>query len=154
MGESMARARFRWWVLVLLAVPGVWAQQGQHKPLVYIASSDSWQVSGFWQETGKASGDHSGLGIVKGGARPQTVELMKTFAETCPAVTVTLEREQAAYVVLFDREGGKGLLRRKNKLAVFGSSGQLLQAASTRSLGGAVRAACQAIQADWLAKRH
>jgi hypothetical protein len=48
-------------------------------------------------------------------------------------------------VVLLDREGGKGLLRRDNKIAVFDREGDLLHSGSTRSLGNAVKDACEAI---------
>ncbi len=48
-------------------------------PRVFVTDSESWQiVGGFSAANGVATG------AVKGGARPQTVEIVKTFAERCP----------------------------------------------------------------------
>ena len=69
---------------------------------VFITDSNSWQVSGgFGANVETPFGSHSG------GARPQTVELIKTFGERCHTVTVTIDRNKADYVIMFDREGGK-----------------------------------------------
>ncbi len=54
-----------------------------------------------------------------GGARPQTAEIIKTFGERCPQVMPNNKPDIADYVVLLDHEGGKGMLRHKNKVAVF-----------------------------------
>jgi hypothetical protein len=80
-----------------------------------------------------------------GGARPQTAEVYKTFGESCPAVQMTSARERADYVVLLEHEGGKGWVRRDNKVAVFTREGDMLYSRSTRTLGNAVKDACQAI---------
>ena len=76
-------------------------------------------------------------------SHPQSVEIMKTFAETCPAFTVTDRREDAAFVVLLEHESGKWI-GRDNKMVVFDRSGDLIFATSTRGLGSAVRNFCQA----------
>jgi hypothetical protein len=52
-------------------------------------------------------------------ARPQTAEVVKTFGERCPQVVTNNIQTNADYVVVLDHEGGKGLLRHKNKVAVF-----------------------------------
>jgi hypothetical protein len=94
---------------------------------------------------GGAFGAHS-----NGGARPQTAEIIKTFGEKCPSVTVNNIRDKAAYVVVLDHEGGKGALRHKNKVAVFDAqSGDSIVSKSTLSLGGAVDEACKGIERDW-----
>lgn len=108
---------------------------------VYITDSDSWQMSG-----GFAASNGSAAGHFSGGARPQTVELIKTFGERCPAVTVSMNRDKADFIILFDREGGKGVARRHDKIAVFKRDGDVLYSGSTRSLGNAVKDACAAIQ--------
>jgi hypothetical protein len=54
-------------------------------------------------------------------------------------------RERADYIVTLDHEGGKGLLRRDNKVAVFTRDGDMVFSHSTRSLGNSVKDACQAI---------
>ena len=107
---------------------------------VYITDSQSWEISG-----GFGTSRGSGGGAVGGGARPQTVEVIKTFGERCPEVTVTMNKTTADYVVLFDREGGKGFTRRRDKIAVFHNNGDVLFSGSTRNLGNSVKDACAAI---------
>ena len=54
------------------------------------------------------------------------------------------------YIVLLDHEGGKGVLRHKNKVAVFQkASGDAVISHSTLSLGGSVQDACEGIVKDW-----
>jgi len=86
-----------------------------------------------------------------GGARPQTAEIIKTFGERCPEVKVNNKQERADYVVVLDHEGGKGLLRHRNKVAVFNrvSGDSITSSKSTLSLGGSVQEACEAITRDW-----
>jgi hypothetical protein len=87
-----------------------------------------------------------------GGARPQTAEIIKTFGERCPQVTVNNIQAKADYIVLLDHEGGKGALQHKNKVAVFARvSGDSIVSRSTISLGGSVQDACEAIIRDWTA---
>src|SRR5262249_6882084 len=45
--------------------------------------------------------------------------------------------------------GGKGLVRRDNKVAVFNKDGDSIVSHSTVSLGNAVKDACEAILKDW-----
>jgi hypothetical protein len=87
-----------------------------------------------------------------GGARPQTAEIIKTFGERCPQVMVNNKQDIADYIVLLDHEGGKGVLRHKNKVAVFQKvSGDVVISHSTLSLGGSVQDACEGIDKDWSA---
>lgn len=110
---------------------------------VYVADSQSWQVSGgFGASNGTAAGSESG------GARPQTAEIIKTFNERCPEVTVTNNKDKANYAVILDHEGGKSALARRNKMAVFNRDGDAVFSDSTRSLGNAVKDACEAIKKD------
>lgn len=109
--------------------------------LVYVTDSQSWSMSG-----GFGFGTDAGGGYSSGGARPQTAEIIKTFGERCPEVTITNEREKADFVILLDHEGGKGIIRRDNKVAVFDHHGISLYSGSTRSLGNAVKDACNAIR--------
>ena len=57
--------------------------------------------------------------------------------------------DKSDYVVLLDHEGGKGLVKRDNKMAVFNKDGDSIVSHSTRSLGNAVKEACDAITSDW-----
>ncbi len=111
------------------------------KPRVFVSDSDSWSVAG-----GFSASHGSGSGYLAGGARPQTVEVIKTFGERCPAIVVTLDKANADYIVLFDREGGKGYARKRDKIAIFRKNADVLYSGSTRSLGNAVQDACSAIE--------
>jgi hypothetical protein len=121
-------------------------QPGTDEPArVFITDSQSWETAGY----GAGSGG-SGGSAVRGGARPQTAEIIKTFGQRCPTVKVNNIQEKADYIVLLDHEGGKSLLSHKNKVAVFTrATGDSLVSKSTLSLGGSVQEACEAILKDW-----
>ena len=144
------RSNLSVFVMCLGLAVGVFAQgkpssvASDEKPRVFITDSQSWEIGG-------ASGGTSGGfgGSVKGGARPQTAEIIKTFSERCPAVMVNNNREKADYVVLLDHEGGKEVVSRDNKVVVFNRDGDSIMSHSTRILGNAVKDACTAIAADW-----
>ena len=115
------------------------------KSRVFITDSQSWEMSGHSGGAGGAFG-----GEAHGGARPQTAEIVKTFGERCPQVVTNNIQERADYIVVLDHEGGKGLLRHKNKVAVFTRiTGDSVVSKSTLSLGGSVQDACDAIKKDW-----
>ncbi len=117
------------------------------KARVFITDSQSWSIAGASGGAGGAYG-----GSMAGGARPQTAEIIKTFGERCPQVTVNNIQTKTDYIVLLDHEGGKGALRHKNKVAVFARvSGDSIVSKSTLSLGGGVQDACEAIVKDWTA---
>ena len=90
----------------------------------------------------------SGGGGTAGGARPQTAETIKTFNQRCPEYTVTNNKERANFAVTLDHEGGNGILRHRNKIAVFNRDGNVIFSDSTRELGNAVKDACAAIGKD------
>ncbi len=129
-------------LVLVLAVVSLVAMAAE-KPRVFITDSDSWQITG-----GAGGGANAAAGAVKGGARPQTVEIMKTFSKRCSEITVTLKQERADYIVLLDHEGGKSALSKDNKVAVFNKDGDMIHSGSTRSLGNAVKNACKAIRND------
>lgn len=114
------------------------------KPRVFITDSKSWEVSGGVGGTQDAFG-----GASKGGARPQTAEIIKTFNQRCPNVIVNNKQDKADYVVLLDHEGGKDAVSRDNKVVVFNKDGDAIMSNSTRMLGNAVKDACTSITADW-----
>ncbi len=117
------------------------------KPRVFITDSQSWEMSGAGGGANGAWGAET-----HGGARPQTAEIIKTFGERCPQVMVNNKQDIADYIVLLDHEGGKGVLRHKNKVAVFQKvSGDVVVSHSTMSLGGSVQDACEGIEKDWSA---
>jgi hypothetical protein len=115
---------------------------------ILVTDSQSWEVTGGW---GASNG--TGGGSTKGGARPQTAEIIKTFNERCPQYTVTNNKEKANYAVILDHEGGKGALQHRNKIAVFNRDGDVIFSDSTRSLGNSVKDACAALDKDTHAKK-
>src|SRR6266446_2495377 len=123
------------------------APAAQDKARVFITDSQSWEMGGHSGGSSAAFG-----GEVHGGARPQTAEIVKTFGERCPQVVTNNIQANTDYVVVLDHEGGKGLLRHRNKVAVFNRvSGDSVVSKSTLSLGGSVQTACEAIDQDWTA---
>ncbi len=128
---------------LMFAVSGL----AQEKPRVFVTDSKSWEIS-----SGAGFSDGTGGGGSRGGARPQTAEIIKTFGERCPQVIINSKQEKADYIVLLDHEGGKSWIRKDNKVAVFNFDGDTIVSHSTRSLGASVQDACAAITADWQAR--
>jgi hypothetical protein len=116
-----------------------------NKPRVHVTDSESWETSGGFV----SDEDGDAFGVSAGGARPQTAEIIKTFGERCPNAIVTMNKSKADYIVLLDHEGGKGILRRDNKFALFSGDGDVVDSGSTRSLGSAVKDACEAMLRHW-----
>ncbi|MGB7024044.1 MAG: hypothetical protein WBD73_09620 [Candidatus Acidiferrales bacterium] len=110
------------------------------KTRVYVSDSQSWLMAG-----GFGASNGTAAGAMTGGSSPQTVELIKTFGQRCPQAIVTSDREKANYVVLFDRDSFKGALARRDKIAIFRRNGDVLFSNSVRSVGNAVKDACEAI---------
>lgn len=132
-------------LLLAVSLLGCTYALAEDKPRVFITDSQSWEISGHAGGSGGAFGAET-----HGGARPQTAEIIKTFGERCPQVTVNNIQSKADYIVLLDHEGGKGLLRHKNKVAVFTRvTGDSIVSHSTLSLGGSVQEACAAINKHW-----
>jgi hypothetical protein len=120
----------------------IWVAAAE-KPRVYITDSKSWELSG-----GNGGSANGFGGAASGGDRPQTAEIIKTFGERCPAVTINNKQEKADYVILLDHEGGKNPISRDNKVVVFNKDGDSIKSHSTR-LGNAVKDACEAMAQDW-----
>jgi hypothetical protein len=92
------------------------------KVRLFVTDSQSWETRG----SSAAGGNSNGWGATSsfsGGARPQTAEIIKTFNQRCPELTVTNNLGRADFVVVLDHEDGKGLLRHRNKIAVFNHNG-------------------------------
>jgi len=124
------------------AAPKPYDPTADNQLLIYVSDSDSWSMSGAFG---------GGGGVVSGGARPQTAEIIKTFRERCPDLEATMEKEKADYFVILDHEGGKTtplqlMTRKDNKVVVFDSTGTSVYSGSTRSLGNAVKDACNEIR--------
>ena len=126
-----------------LAAPLLGEVGTPRKLRVYVTESDSWSTSGG----GIGTSDFI-FGSGSGGARPQTAEIIKTFRERCPEVTVTINRDRADYIVLLEHEGGKSFVQKDNKVVLFSPDGDALYSGSTVTLGNAVKDACGAIRKD------
>jgi hypothetical protein len=111
---------------------------------VFVTDSQSWEIRGGWSAAGN-NRSWGGSGYQAGGARPQTAEIIKTFNQRCPAVTITNNVQRADFAVTLDHEGGKGYARRHNKIVVFNREGDAIFSDSTRALGNSVKDACEAI---------
>ena len=88
------------------------AKPDSQKPRVFITDSQSWEIGGY-----SAGGSGGGGSMTRGGARPQTAEIIKTFGQRCPDVITNNIQTKADYVVLLDHEGGKSFVRHRNKVA-------------------------------------
>ncbi|MGH9835201.1 MAG: hypothetical protein ACREBD_13885 [Blastocatellia bacterium] len=142
----------RFCCLTLLAALPAFAQE-QNQPRVFITESQSWSTSGGGPVAGGvivgAGGVITASPRGRGGARPQTAEIIKTFNERWGRCVVTMNKEKADYVVVLDHEGGKGVIRHDNKYALFDKDGDAIKSGSTRNLGTAVKEACEALTRDW-----
>lgn len=134
-------------VALLLGVlgNGVLAQEERPTIRVFVAES---QAQAF------GAGGGGGGFSATGGTNNQTVEIQKNVTqdqEACQGLRVTNRPTRAHFVITMDRsEGGFskrvfGAASRDNKIAVFDGWGDLLYSNSTRSLGNAVKDACNAI---------
>lgn len=135
----------------LLSCHGIISAQN-NKPRVYIFDSQSWEITGGIGGGGNVTGGGFG-GAAAGGARPQTAEIIKTFGERCKTCVVTMHKDKADYMVLLEHEGGKDLISRDNKFVVYNEDGDVIESGSTRSLGNAVKDACESLLSDWDSRR-
>ena len=135
---------------IILTFGGAALSQNDSRPRVFIEESESWEVESdpIFSSTDKKGRVHIYGGSSSGGAKPRTAEIMKRFAEQCPAALVTIKKERADFVVLLEHEGGKDLFDKDNKLAVFNSEGDLVTSGSFSRPKKAVEVACGAIIAN------
>ncbi len=101
---------------------------------ILLTDRKSWEASGgFAQDS--TTGTHANT-------RPPKPEILKAFTGRCPAVVVTMLREKADYVVLFDHETWHSP---PYKVAVFSREGDAIYSGATQLLGNAVKDACSAL---------
>lgn len=76
------------------------------------------------------------------------VVTMKTFAERCPDVTITSNREKADYIVFVHREdiSPLSIFVKENHAAVFNRTHDLLYSGTARKLSNVVKGACAAVK--------
>jgi hypothetical protein len=150
--DEMQRSIVLFLASVLIAPCALLAQQsanpttnGPDGPRVYVTDSNSWSVRG---SAGAANGVFAASS--SGGAQPQTAEIIKTFGQRCPQVTVNNRLDVSNYIVELDHDGARGVLSHRDKIAVFvQKTGDSIFSKSTMSVGGSVQDACEAILAHW-----
>lgn len=128
-------------ILLILLLSSI--AKAQDKPRIFVTDSEAWQaVGGFGAVNG------TGAGGMAAGSSPQTVEIINDFAKNCPAVLVTSNKENADFIVVFDRDAAakaKTNLAKANKIAVFKRNGDLFYSGKTIVVSNAVKDACAAI---------
>ena len=134
----------RYLFLSCFVLAAVSASFAADHPRVYVTDSKSWEVKAGGGGTAGGFGEAAG-----GGDRPQTAEIIKTFNERCSQVTINNNKDKADYIVLLDHEGGKDVISRDNKVVVFNRDGDAIMSKSTRTLGNAVKDACEVITRNW-----
>jgi len=134
--------------VVLYSSAALVAGQAKANPRVFVSDSQSAETAG-----GFAANGSTAVGGRRGGARPQTAEVVKTVGEACKQVTGTSKQENADYILVLEHEGGKGYARKDNKWALFNKDGDAVGSGSTRALGSAVKDACKALTDNWT-KEH
>ena len=144
----------------------------QEKPRLYVAGTGTTDVRtrssggavGGWDSSWNSNGGNgtasgTGWAVAHGSshsavsAHDETVELMKTFEQRCPEVALTVNGDAAEYAIRGNHESNmKGLLHKRDQIAVVKYTGDVVYAGNTRSVGSAVQEACKAVLADW--KQH
>jgi len=108
------------------------------KPHVFITDSESWE---------RSRGSEGGAAA----ARTQTAEVMISFADRCPDVTVNERQQEADYIVILDHQG-KQYWRYRNQVAVIAPVfGVVVIGHSTDSLTASIADACFGIVENWAA---
>jgi hypothetical protein len=78
------------------------------------------------------------------GSRAESINHLN---KRCPELTVTLDQEKAAYIIVHD-DTGAGPGRKPQKVAVSNREGDVIYSGATRSIGNAMKDACNAIRTD------
>ena len=112
------------------------------RPRVFVVESESWSMGSELNPL-----DFGDFSEITGGARPQTAEIVKTMHDRCPEVIVTRKEDRADFVLVLEHEGGKILVRKDNKYALYNAEGDAIASGATRLLGNSVKEACSAIRA-------
>lgn len=83
----------------------------------------------------------SGMDFAGGNTAAETsVSLRKA----CPAITITLDRDKADFIIVRDHNGA-GMGRNPHKVTVFNSAHDLVYAGATKTVAGAAKSACEVI---------
>ena len=89
-------------MLKAAAAPKPYDPTSDNQMLIFVSDSESWSLSGGFAGFGNSTG--AAAGGIRGGASPQTAEIIKTFRERCPDLEATMDKEKADYFVILDHE--------------------------------------------------
>lgn len=137
-------------LLVLLAVAS--CANAQDKPRVFVQGKGSENVSSNGSGGG---GRHWGAWGSKStvDSHDESMEVTKNLQKECSGVIVTINENNADYVVMMNRESkqNRGLLRTNSQIQVANKMGDIIGTNATRTVGNASKDACNLIMADWQA---
>ncbi len=123
---------------------------GQDKPRVFVQGKGSENVaskgSGGGGSHWAAWGSKSTID-----SHDESMEVTKDLQKDCSGVTVTINENNADYIVMLNRESkqNRGLLRSNSQIQVANKAGDILGAKATHTVGNAAKDACNLIVADW-----
>lgn len=111
----------------------------------HITDRDTWQEEGGFVASNGAAVGHERAGMLR-----QNTELVKTFNQSCPAVTVTADKRAADYVVIWDHTdwqhtkwGGS-----QNQFTVYRGNGDLIGSGAAHKMPNAAKDICGIIAKD------
>jgi hypothetical protein len=137
-------------LLCLMAI-GICAK-AQDKPRVFVQGKGSENVSSNGSGGG---GKHWGAWGSKStvDAHDESMEVTKDLQKNCPGTTITINQNNADYVIMMNRESkqNRGLLRTNSQIQVANRDGDVLGTSATHTVGNAAKDACNLILADWQA---
>lgn len=135
-------------LLVTLAV----SAYGQDKPRVFVQGKGSEDVNSSGSGVG---GHHWGTWGSRStiDSHDESMEITKDLQKNCGGVIVTINENNADYVVMMNRESKKnrGLLRSNSQVQIANKAGDVLGSNATHTVGNAAKDACNLIVADWQA---
>jgi len=123
---------------------------GQDKPRVFVQGKGSENVaskgSGGGGSHWAAWGSKSTID-----SHDESMEVTKDLQNNCSGVMVTINENNADYIVMLNRESkqNRGLLRSNSQIQVANKAGDVLGAKATHTVGNAAKDACNLIVADW-----
>lgn len=128
------------------------AASAQDKPRVFVQGKGSENVSSNGSGGG---GHHWGTWGSKStiDSHDESMEVTKDLQKNCDGVTLTINENNADYIVMMNRESkqNRGLLRTNSQIQVANKTGDVLGTNATRTVGNAAKDACSLILADWQA---
>lgn len=128
------------------------AANAQDKPRVFVQGKGSENVSSNGSGGG---GRHWGTWGSKStiDSHDESMEVTKDLQKNCDGVTITINENNADYIVMMNRESkqNRGLLRTNSQIQVANKAGDVIGTNATRTVGNAAKDACSLVLADWQA---